>query len=408
MPTLHDHTYDNGLRLIAEHDPNAHTAAIGFFVNAGARDEDPAVMGVSHFLEHMMFKGTARRTADDVNREFDEIGANYNAFTSHEQTVYWAHVLPEMLDRAVDLLSDMLRPSLRTDDFDMEKNVILEEIGMYDDRPEWRLQDTLLEAYFKGHPLSHRVLGTPDTIKPLTAEQMRAYFENRYAADNIVVAAAGNFEPDRLTGLIADRTAGWEPSGVARSHGTPPALEYSTTIADDRVARHYLAMLTPAPSQQDELRYAAKVFADVVGDQEGSRLYWSLVEPGIAEEADLSFWPHDQTGAYMAGALCDKAQAEQVEAKLIDTMTAALSAEPPTDDEIERAKNKLATRLTLRGERPQGRMQAIGLQWLYRGAYTTLTEELDALRAVTRDAIADLSAAYPLEPRAVIRLTPTE
>ncbi|MEM9250931.1 MAG: insulinase family protein, partial [Planctomycetota bacterium] len=145
-----------------------------------------------------------------------------------------------------------------------------------------------------------------------------------------------------------------------------------------------------------------------VGDQEGSRLYWSLVEPGIAEEADLSFWPHDQTGAYMAGALCDKAQAEQVEAKLIDTMTAALSAEPPTDDEIERAKNKLATRLTLRGERPQGRMQAIGLQWLYRGAYTTLTEELDALRAVTRDAIADLSAAYPLEPRAVIRLTPTE
>ncbi|MEO0964720.1 MAG: pitrilysin family protein [Planctomycetota bacterium] len=408
MPTLHDHTYANGLRLIAEHDPNAHTAAVGFFVNAGARDEAPPVMGVSHFLEHMMFKGTERRTADDVNREFDEIGANYNAFTSHEQTVYWAHVLPEMLDRAVDLLADMLRPSLREGDFDMEKNVILEEIGMYDDRPEWRLQDALLEAYFKGHPLSHRVLGTPDTIKPLTAEQMRAYFESRYAADNIVVAAAGNFDPDRLTGLVGERTTHWKPSGVARDHGTPPAMDYATTIADDRVSRHYLAMLTPAPSHQDELRYAAKVFADVVGDQEGSRLYWALVEPGVAEEADLSFWPHDGVGAYMAGAVCDKTQADDVEGRLIDTMTRALTDEPPTDDEIERAKNKLATRITLRGERPQGRMQSIGLQWLYRREYTPLTEELAALRAVTRDQIVALNAAYPLTPRAVIRLTPKD
>ncbi|MEO0588341.1 MAG: pitrilysin family protein, partial [Planctomycetota bacterium] len=350
MPTPLDHTFPNKLRLIGEPDPSAHTAAIGFFVNAGARDEDPAVMGVSHFLEHMMFKGTQRRTADDVNREFDEIGANYNAFTSHEQTVYWAHVLPEMLDRATDLLTDMLRPSLRTDDFDMEKNVILEEIGMYDDRPEWRLQDALLETYFKGHPLSHRVLGTADTIKPLTADQMRDYFTQRYAADNIVVAAAGNFDPAHLTDAIAERTAHWEPSGVARHHGSPPAQDYSTTIADDRVARHYLALLTPAPSNQDPLRYAGKIFADVVGDQEGSRLYWALVEPGTAEEADLSFWPHDQTGAYMAGALCDPSQAQLVEDKLLETITHALTAEPPTDDEIERAKNKLATRMTLTGE----------------------------------------------------------
>jgi len=408
MPTLHDHTFDNGLHLLAEHDPDAHTAAIGFFVGAGARDEDPAVMGVSHFLEHMMFKGTDRRSADDVNREFDEIGANYNAFTSHEQTVYYAHVLPEMLDRATDLLADMLRPSLRTDDFDMEKNVILEEIGMYDDRAEWRLQDALLEAYFQGHPLGHRVLGTADTIKPLTADQMRAYFDARYAADNITVAVAGNFDPKHLIDLIGKQTAHWQPSGVERAHGSPPAHDYTTTITDDRVTRHYLAMLTPAPSYQDELRYAAKVFADVVGDQEGSRLYWALVDPGTAEEADLSFWPHDRVGAYMAGALCEKKNADAVEARLIDTMTTALSAEPPTQDEIDRAKNKLATRVTLRGERPQGRMTAIGSQWQYRREYTPLAEELDRLRGVTRDQIADLCAAYPLTPRALIRLTPAD
>jgi predicted Zn-dependent peptidase len=406
MPTLHDHAYDNGLRLLAEHDPAAHTAAIGFFVNAGARDETPAVMGVSHFLEHMMFKGTDRRTADDVNREFDEIGANYNAFTSHEQTVYYAHVLPEMLDHAIDLLSDMLRPSLRTDDFDMEKKVILEEIGMYDDRAEWRLQDALLEAYFKDHALGHRVLGTTDTIEPLTAEQMRGYFENRYAADNITVAAAGNFEPERLIDLVGRHTAHWEPSGVTREHGTPPAVEHSATITDDRVARHYLAMLTPAPSHQDDLRYAAKVFADVVGDQEGSRLYWALVDPGTAEEADLSFWPHDRVGAYMAGAVCEKKNADAVEAKLIETMTHALRAALPTDEEIQRAKNKAATRITLSGERPQGRMQAIGMNWLYRRQYTPLPEELDRLRSVTREQIAELTEAFPLQPRAIVRLTP--
>ncbi|MEM6332240.1 MAG: pitrilysin family protein [Planctomycetota bacterium] len=408
MPTPLDHTFPNQLRLIGEPDPAAHTAAIGFFVNAGARDEDPAVMGVSHFLEHMMFKGTERRTADDVNREFDEIGANYNAFTSHEQTVYWAHVLPEMLDRATDLLADMLRPSLRTDDFDMEKNVILEEIGMYDDRPEWRLQDALLENYFRGHPLSHRVLGTADTIKPLTADQMRDYFTQRYAADNITIAAAGNFDPAQLTDALAERTAHWQPSGATRNHGTPPAHDASNTLTDDRVSRHYLALLTPAPSNQDDLRYAAKVFADVVGDQEGSRLYWALVEPGIAEEADLSFWPHDRAGAYMAGALCDKAAATQVEDKLIDTLTRALADEPPTDDEIERAKNKLATRMTLTGERPHGRMQSIGIQFLYRREVTPLADELANLRAVTRDDIANLNAAYPLTPRSILRLTPAE
>ena len=133
-------TLPNGLTILAESSDDARTSAVGFFVKAGTRDEQLPVMGVSHFLEHMMFKGTARRTADDVNREFDEIGADYNAYTSHEKTVYYAHVLPEFLANAVDLLGDMLRPALREDDFSMEKNVILEEISMYEDRPQWRLQ----------------------------------------------------------------------------------------------------------------------------------------------------------------------------------------------------------------------------------------------------------------------------
>ena len=131
----------NGLTIQAEVVPGALTAAAGFFFRTGARDEDPAVMGVSHFLEHMMFKGTETRTAEDVNREFDDLGANHNAFTSAEQTAYYAHVPFDALDPALEILADILRPSLRTADFDEEKQVILEEIAMYDDQPFWVLYE---------------------------------------------------------------------------------------------------------------------------------------------------------------------------------------------------------------------------------------------------------------------------
>src|SRR6478752_6333652 len=130
------HRLDNGLEIIAETNADAHSMSVAFIVRTGSRDETDNVAGVSHFLEHMCFKGTARRSADDVNREFDEIGAQYNAFTSEENTVYYGAVLPEYQRRVVDLLTDMLRPALRQDDFDVEKNVILEEIALYKDRPQ--------------------------------------------------------------------------------------------------------------------------------------------------------------------------------------------------------------------------------------------------------------------------------
>src|SRR5258708_9963621 len=132
MP-FHSHVVKKGMRIIAETSPSARSTAIGFFVRTGARDESPEVAGVSHFLEHMVFKGTPRRTALDVNRDFDRIGAHYNAFTSEENTVFYAAILPKYLPQAVAILADILRPSLRGEDFDMEKNVIIEEIGMYDD-----------------------------------------------------------------------------------------------------------------------------------------------------------------------------------------------------------------------------------------------------------------------------------
>lgn len=404
-------TLDNGLTILAEVDPQAHTAAVGFFVRTGARDETPALMGVSHFLEHMMFKGTPKRSADDVNREFDEIGASYNAYTSHEQTVYYAHLLPEMLPRAVDLFTDMLRPSLRTEDFDTEKKVILEEIGMYDDRPEWRLQDRLLEEYYQAesgepHTMGYRVLGTNETVNAMTAEQMRGYFNQRYSPDNLVVSAAGRLDFDALCADLESRCSSWQATGASREYNAVVHAERAIEIEDSKITRHYMALLTPGPSAQDESRYAAKVLSDVLGDSEGSRIYWALVDPGLADDADFSMMPQDQAGAFMAYASCDPDRAEQVETKLLETMDNTVRDRDITAEEVERAVNKLATRATLQGERPAGRMQALGSQWNYHGRYLPLDEELSKLMAVTHEDVNTLLEQYTLQPRTIVRLKP--
>ena len=390
--------------MVAETNDEAHTGAVGFFVKTGSRDEERSVMGVSHFLEHMMFKGTARRTAEDVNREFDEMGANYNAYTSQEATVYHAQVLPEFLSRAVDLIGDMLRPALRSEDFDMEKKVILEEIGMYEDRPQWRLQDTIIETHFERHPLGHRVLGTVESIKGLGVEQMRSYFGHRYSPDNTTVGAAGRLDFDRLVEDIGAIAGSWKPTGAERRYEEPVARASEKSIVDDRVNRHYIAMLCPAPAAQDDRRYAAGILSDVLGDAEGSRLYWALVDPGLADEADFSHFTQDRVGSYFTFASCDPDRSERVERTLLETIDQYGGSIDP--DEIERAKNKIATHATLQGESPGGRMRSVGGQWTYLGEYIPLEEELRRIMAVTVDDIRELIGAMPFHPRTIVRLGP--
>src|SRR5919202_5983579 len=208
MP-FHQTKLDNGLQVIGESSPSARSVALGFFVRTGARDETPEVSGVTHFLEHMVFKGTPRRSAFAVNRDFDRIGADYNAYTSEENTVFHAAVLPEYVPQAVDILADILRPSLRQEDFDMEKNVIIEEIGMYEDQPMWSAYDHAKRAYFADHKLGNGILGTPETIRPLTRDQMHGYFERRYVAPNVTAVAAGNFDWPAFVELVQKHCGGW-------------------------------------------------------------------------------------------------------------------------------------------------------------------------------------------------------
>lgn len=401
---FHTTQLPNGLTVLAETDREAHTSAVGFFVKTGSRDEIPALMGVSHFLEHMMFKGTPRRSAADVNREFDEIGADYNASTSQETTNYYAHVLPRFLPAAVDLLADMLRPALRTDDFEMEKNVILEEIGMYNDRPFWIAYEQAMERYYAEQSLGFRVLGTTQTITDLTAEQMRSYFEHRYSPDNMVVSFAGRVDFNAAVEQVTRLCAGWQPTGTRRLYAPVRPNACDLSLTRDSVNMHYLVGVAPGPSRQDDDRYAAAVLAHILGDSDNGRLYWELIEPGLAEEADFAHHPYDQTGTFMTYISCPPENAGKVEKKLWSAL--ARAAEGLKDDEVRRAASKIAMDLTLQDERPAGRMMAMGGQWLYQGRYITTEETLNRVQAVDVAALRKLIEQYPFSPRTVVRMGP--
>ncbi|MCA9306383.1 MAG: insulinase family protein [Phycisphaerales bacterium] len=376
-------TLSNGLSIVAETDPDAHSSAVGFFVKTGARDEDAAVMGVSHFLEHMMFKGTERRSADDVNREFDEIGASYNAFTTSEITAFHAHVLPEHLERATDILADILRPSLRVDDFDTEKSVILEEIAMYKDNPFWVLYERSMEEFYGTHGLGYRVLGTNESITALKRDQMKAYFDHRYSADNTTVALAGRVDFGAAVEQIESLCGKWQRTGAGRDNAAPRTLGSSFEIRDERINRAYMLEVRPGPAMGDEARYAAFMLAKVLGDPDNSRLHWALVEPGIAEEAQAGFEPNDGTGMYYIYASGDPKRADEIWS-IVGREMQALRASLKESD-LERLRTRLATSVTLAGEKPGGRMQRLGRLWPYLGAYISLEQELDRINAVTLD-----------------------
>ncbi len=400
-------TLDNGLTVIGEVDANLHTAALGFFVKTGARDESSELMGVSHFLEHMMFKGSDTRDAAAVDRDFDDLGAVHNAYTSNEMTVFYTHTLPEHLPAAEEILSDIMRPALREQDFTEEKSVILEEIAMYDDHPFWVLYERAMEAYYREHPLSHRVLGTRETITALERNQMQSYFDHRYSADNTVVACAGAIDFDAFVARINDHCGQWPRTDVARAYEAPPTpADDMVDVKSSQVNRHYQLMITPAPALQDDRRFAAGMLAQILGDAEGSRLYWALVETGLAEEAQAQFDGRDGVGDYLLYFSCDPDQAGAVErvvheelAKLVDSLD---------EDDLERQRSKVATAATLASERPAGRMQRLGRQWTYFGEYRPLEWELEQINAVT---LADLRAVYdafPFSPMVTATLRPED
>ena len=407
MP-FHQHTFANGLELIGESIPSARSVAFGFFVKTGSRDESAEETGVSHFLEHMVFKGTPRRTALEVNLEFDRIGANYNAYTSEEHTVYYAAVLPEYLPQAIDILGDILRPSLRQEDFDTEKQVILEEIKMYEDSPSSSAWDQARRIYFAGHPLGNTILGTTESIKALTREQMQQYYDRRYGAGNIVAVAAGQFEWTTLQDLLANFGRTWPNHAEGRGH-----LRETTgcggvhVLAKSGVSQENVLILGPGAPAESPLRYAAATLALAIGDDTGSRLYWELVHPGRVESASCGSEQDQACGLTVTSFTCDPADAAENLA-ITQRILEQVQRDGLSWQELEQAKNKIASRLVRSSERPMGRMRAVAGSWLYLREFTDVDTELARFDAVDLAAIREYLDRYPINQTTVIGYGPLE
>jgi predicted Zn-dependent peptidase len=400
-----ERTLPNGLEIVAECNGEAHSTALGFFVKTGARDETDAVAGVSHFLEHMVFKGTPSRSADDVNREFDEMGAHYNAFTNEESTVFYAAVLPEYQDHAVDLLADILRPSLREDDFRTEKQVILEEIQMYEDQPPFGADDKCRALFYGSHPLGRSVLGTAESVGGLTPEAMYEYFRRRYSPGNVVLAAAGQIDFDALVATAQGRCGGWEPAPTGRRVESAGGRSGFCALRKEIATQQYVMQLATGPAAEDDDRYAAKLLATVLGDDSGSRLYWELVDPGLAESAGLSHSEHQGAGAMMTFMSCDPEQVADNLRRILDVYRRA-EADGVTAAELEQAKNKVRSRIVLASERPRGRLFAVGTDWVYRRKYRTIAADLETVARITVDDLAAVLAKYPLSRPTTVTIGP--
>lgn len=403
--SFHHEKLPNGLEVVAELDDDAYSVAFGFFVKTGARDETASVSGVSHFLEHMAFKGTERFSAEDVNRIFDEYGADYNAMTGEESTVFYASVLPEYLAPTFELQAGILFPTLRQDDFDMEKNVILEEIGMYEDQPSSVAYDHAMQLHFQGHDLGKSILGSVQSVSALTSSQMRDYHAAHYRAGNIVLAVAGNTDWDIVMDLARQHCQSWPAGETPRTivSVSPPARQ--EFVVREQCQQQQIIQLAAAPSGHDPRRFAAEILTVIAGDDSNSRMYWDLVDPGHAESAECGYYEFEGAGTYLTF-LTGPPESTRQNLERIRQIYADLNTRGVTDDELEQARNKLATRLVLRGERPMGRLSSLGGNWLARREYRSVEDDLKIVRGVTRDQIRELLAEFPLTQTTTVGVGP--
>ncbi|HPS53950.1 MAG TPA: pitrilysin family protein, partial [Phycisphaerae bacterium] len=306
-----------------------------------------------------------------------------------------------------DLLGDILRPSLRQTDFDTEKGVILEEIAMYDDMPHFRVYDNLMADHFSGHPLGNSILGTKESIKALKRDQMQHYFDRRYSPTNVTLVAVGRIDFDALVKKAEEICGGWKPFDAPRSVTPCDGSRSRKIIVDAKLARENMGFMSPAPSFMSEERFAADVLAGILGDATGSRLYYALIETGLADEASCQYSCMDGSGALMTFISCDPQNAQKV-ADITSNEYRKFLADGPSEAELAAAKNKFATGATLKGELPMGRLTAVGFDWVYRGEYIPLHDQIQKLLDVTCKDVVALAKECEIDNPTALVLGPTE
>jgi predicted Zn-dependent peptidase len=391
----------NGLTMIGQQIPGVESAASVFWVKTGTRDEVKEQMGVSHFLEHMAFRRTRALTGPEVDRAFEEIGADHNAATWKEFTFYWARVLSENVGRAIEILGELLRPDLHEEDFEQERNVVLEEIARYDDQPSSVLVEHFMHDYFADNPLAWETLGTNETIRALTVDQMRAYWRRRYGSSNIIFSIAGNFEWNRVVGQLEGLTRDWEIGTPGRVF-TPISFRPGINVHQrEAFVQQQLAIGTPSVCSKDDEYFAAAILASILGDDTGSRLYWALYHEGLADSASAQIMDFEDAGLMMVH-VSTKPELMQRALDTVERELQNLQAFDVRQDELDRAKAKLSSSVIIGGESTNERVLALINSWLTQGHLETLEEIRRKIDDVRLEDLAGYLHRYPVWPSQVI------
>ena len=397
----------SGLTLLTEAVPGRGSVSVGVWVKCGARDEPSPRLGITHFIEHMMFKGTERRDARAIAQSLESLGGHLDAFTSREQVCYYARALSDHLSEVVDVLSDIVcRSRMAAGEVAREKSVVREEIRSCEDNPEDKVNDLLAERVWGDHALGKSILGTTDTVDALTSETLRGYFRHRYRPDHLVVAAAGGLAHDQLAGLVEKHFAppDGEPLPLC---GPPPAFAPSVLHVERDLQQLYLSLGTRGVPDLHPDRYPLIVLNTLFGGGMSSRLFQS-----VREEAGLAYSVYSVQDFFRDCGMSSihmgvsPGRGREALARTRDELLKLVES-GPTEEEVEAAKSQIRGSVLMEHESVSSRMVHLAHEEIYRGTYTPPEELVKRVLAVTREQVADVARRYLAPKRfALVALGP--
>ena len=374
---------DTGLRLITESMPHVRSVSIGVWLMRGSRHERDEQSGIAHFVEHMLFKGTATRTAEDIAQAIDSIGGQLDAFTAKEYASYYIKVLDEHLPLAVDLLSDIvMNPSFDDDELEREKKVILEEIKMVEDTPDDLVHELFTQHFWEGHPLGRPILGTKETVESFTPATLREYFRAAYAAPNLIVSAAGNIEHARVCDLV-NRAFGALPRTSPRYSDAVPRVVPQVVVRSKELEQSHICLGTGSYPQNHDDRYVSYIMNTVLGGSMSSRLFQNVREKrGLAYAVFSGLSAYRDTGNITIYAGCSNEAVGEVVDLCVDELRTMKNTLVP-EAELRRAKDHLKGSLMLSLENTASRMSHLARQEIYFDRHFGLDETLAGVERVS-------------------------
>nr|WP_136604752.1 pitrilysin family protein [Paenibacillus dokdonensis] len=387
----------NGLRVVMEKIPTCRSVSFGIWVKTGSRHENPDNNGVSHFIEHMLFKGTERFDAKDIAEQFDAIGGNVNAFTSKEYTCYYAKVLDEHLPIAVDMLSDMFfRSTLDEGELTKEKNVILEEISMYEDTPDDLVHDLMAKAVYGDHPLAYPILGTKQQLDPMGPAELKAYMNEHYTIENTVVSVAGNID-DNVVELLERHFGQFNNHSEVKEIETP-GFHSNLLYHKKKTEQNHICLSLPGCSIHDPLQYAMILLNNTIGGGMSSRLFQEIREKrGLAYSVYSYHSSNEDSGLFTVYAGTAPKQTKEV-LDLTKDVLSDIARNGITEDELKKGKEQLKGSLILSLEGTGSRMNRLGKNELMLGKHNTLDEMIEKIENVSMkdvDAVLDRLFSEP-------------